>query len=230
MKLRYYMRGIGIGMFVTAVILSIAGGTHKTTMSDSEIMERAAKLGMVREDDLLLADAKNLALHGAKASQNEIADEAAPSEESADKDQKDEKADKEEKEDDKKADQKDAQKEDKSTAEAKKNLTEKIDTSKKDLGKTKSELLSDAAEEAAADGTEDVKATGSFTTITISKGSSSTAVAKALASAGLVTDAAAYDSYLCSGGYDRKLVVGEHRIPTGSGPEEIAKIITSPTE
>ena len=206
MKLRYYMRGIGIGMLVTAIILSITAGSQKTQMSDAEIMKRAEQLGMVREDDLLLTDAKNLAMHGAensKASQNEITEDASESED---------------------------QEDDGEDAEGMKTLSENKDSSRKDLGKTKSELLSDAAEDAAADGTENVKATGSFTTITIANGSSSTAVAKALASSGLITDADSYDKYLCANGYDRKLVVGEHRIPTGASPEEIARIITSATE
>ncbi len=209
MKLKYYLRGIGIGMFVTALILSLTAGSRKQTMTDAEIMARASQLGMIKEDDLLLTDAKNLALHGAEkaqASQNEAKkDDSAAAEEKSDSD--------------------DA--EDDRTTEAKKTLSENKDSSRKDLGKTKSELLSDAAEEAAADGTESVRSTGSFITVSIAKGASSTSVAQVLAKEGLVTDAAAYDSYLCSKGYDRKLVVGEHRIPTGAGPEEIAKIITS---
>ena len=207
MKLRYYMRGIGIGMLVTAIILSITAGSQKTQMSDAEVMKRAEQLGMVREDDLLLTDAKNLAMHGAensKASQNEITGEDASGAEEQEDDEED--------------------------AEGRKTLSENKDSSRKDLGKTKSELLSDAAEDAAADGTENVKPTGSFTTITIANGSSSTAVAKALASSGLITDADSYDKFLCANGYDRKLVVGEHRIPTGASPEEIARIITSATE
>ena len=209
MKLRYYMRGIGIGMLVTAIILSITAGSQKIQMSDAEVMKRAEQLGMVREDDLLLTDAKNLAMHGAensKASQNEITGEDA----SETEEQKDDGED--------------------DDPEGMKNLSENKDSSRKDLGKTKSELLSDAAEDAAADGAENVKPTGSFTTITIANGSSSTAVAKALASSGLITDADSYDKFLCANGYDRKLVVGEHRIPTGASPEEIARIITSATE
>ncbi len=207
MKLRYYMRGIGIGMLVTAIILSITAGSQKTQMSDAEVMKRAEQLGMVREDDLLLTDAKNLAMHGAensKASQNEITGEDASETEEQEDDGEDE--------------------------EGMKALSENKDSSRKDLGKTKSELLSDAAEDAASDGAENVKSTGSFTTITIANGSSSTAVARALASSGLITDADSYDKYLCANGYDRKLVVGEHRIPTGASPEEIARIITSATE
>lgn len=45
MKLKYYLRGLGIGIIVTAVIMGIISG--KERLSDREIKERAAALGMV---------------------------------------------------------------------------------------------------------------------------------------------------------------------------------------
>lgn len=47
MKLRYYMRGLGIGMVVTAVIMGIALGGKKESLSDEEVKARARELGMV---------------------------------------------------------------------------------------------------------------------------------------------------------------------------------------
>lgn len=50
MKLRYYLRGLGIGIFVTALIMSIAlGGKEK--LSDEEIIARAKALGMVENEE-----------------------------------------------------------------------------------------------------------------------------------------------------------------------------------
>lgn len=57
MKLKYYLRGLGIGILVTTAILTIVYHT-KGSMSDSQIMKRAAQLGMVMastEDDTLFA-------------------------------------------------------------------------------------------------------------------------------------------------------------------------------
>ena len=57
MKLKYYLRGLGIRILVTAAILTIVYHT-KGSMSDSQIMKRAAQLGMVMastEDDTLFA-------------------------------------------------------------------------------------------------------------------------------------------------------------------------------
>ena len=46
MKLKYYLRGLGIGIAVTALVLSFTGG-GKTSLTDEEIMARARELGMV---------------------------------------------------------------------------------------------------------------------------------------------------------------------------------------
>ena len=57
MKLKYYLRGLGIGILVTAAILTIVYHT-KGSMSDSQTMKRAAQLGMVMastEEDTLFA-------------------------------------------------------------------------------------------------------------------------------------------------------------------------------
>ena len=57
MKLKYYLRGIGIGMIVTTVILMIAFSVHRERpLSDDEIRERAAQLGMVMPEDLPVSD------------------------------------------------------------------------------------------------------------------------------------------------------------------------------
>ena len=46
MKLKFYLRGLGIGILVTTVILGIASG-RKQNMSDEEVIKRARELGMV---------------------------------------------------------------------------------------------------------------------------------------------------------------------------------------
>lgn len=55
MKLKYYLRGLGIGIVVTAVLMGAAtkGGE---SLSDAQIKERALKLGMVESSSLTLSD------------------------------------------------------------------------------------------------------------------------------------------------------------------------------
>ena len=57
MKLRYYMRGLGIGILVTVILMgvSLEGKTEKLT--DAEIIERAEALGMEQKyESTVLAD------------------------------------------------------------------------------------------------------------------------------------------------------------------------------
>lgn len=49
MKFKYYLRGAGIGIIVTTIILS-AASLFQDNMSDAEIIQRAMDLGMVMEE------------------------------------------------------------------------------------------------------------------------------------------------------------------------------------
>ncbi|HKM35852.1 MAG TPA: hypothetical protein VJY54_14080 [Lachnospiraceae bacterium] len=51
MKLKYYLRGLGIGILVTAVIMGISAG-RQNQMSDEEVKVRARELGMVESTTL----------------------------------------------------------------------------------------------------------------------------------------------------------------------------------
>ena len=53
MKIRYYLRGLGLGILFTTVFFWI-GGSSKQTMSDEMIKERAKELGMI--ENTVLAD------------------------------------------------------------------------------------------------------------------------------------------------------------------------------
>ena len=48
MKLKYYMRGLGIGIILATFLLTIAN--PKEQLSNKEIMARASKLGMIEEE------------------------------------------------------------------------------------------------------------------------------------------------------------------------------------
>jgi hypothetical protein len=47
MKLKYYLRGLGIGIITTTIILAISFRGYEPALSDEEIMVRAVDLGMV---------------------------------------------------------------------------------------------------------------------------------------------------------------------------------------
>lgn len=58
MRLKYYLRGLGIGILVTTIILTIAGH-NRNKISDEEIKIRAEKLGMVMKEEQPLFPEKN---------------------------------------------------------------------------------------------------------------------------------------------------------------------------
>lgn len=51
MRLKYYLRGLGIGIVVTTVILAISFARQDSSMTDGEVIARARELGMVMEDE-----------------------------------------------------------------------------------------------------------------------------------------------------------------------------------
>lgn len=60
MKLKYYLRGLGIGIIITTIILSITFKTDTPQMSDQEIIAKAKQLGMVmKEEDTTIGNTQN---------------------------------------------------------------------------------------------------------------------------------------------------------------------------
>lgn len=52
MKLKYYLRGLGVGIICTAIIMGIAlSGKEKEKLTEAEIVERARLLGMVMVEE-----------------------------------------------------------------------------------------------------------------------------------------------------------------------------------
>lgn len=53
MRLKYYLRGLGIGVIVATLILMIVFSGQKKELSDEEIIKRAEALGMVMSEETL---------------------------------------------------------------------------------------------------------------------------------------------------------------------------------
>lgn len=58
MKLKYYLRGLGIGVMLTAIIMMIAYSGQNTELSETEIIKRAEALGMVMKEDPLFSNSE----------------------------------------------------------------------------------------------------------------------------------------------------------------------------
>lgn len=59
MKLKYYLRGMGIGIILTAIVMGFALGGRKATISDAEVIERAKNLGMIDPSSGVLSGPSN---------------------------------------------------------------------------------------------------------------------------------------------------------------------------
>lgn len=198
MKRKYYLRGLGTGILVTALILIIASG-QKETMTDEEVKARAKELGMV--ESTLLSD---LANQTPAAEPETMADPAATAEpETAEKATPEPAAELE------------------TTEEATPEPAAEPETTAEPTPEPTAEP------EATAEPTTDPATEQESILITIRSGESSVSVSKTLEEAGLVASAQEYDRYLCENGYDKKIRSGEHRIPLGADDAEIAAIITS---
>ena len=201
MKLKYYLRGLGIGMAVTALILGISfsgrQGQEAQTLTDEQIRERASELGMVDSSELTLAALQNSA-------QPQITMEPEVTEESETMTEREATAEPE------------TTTEPEATAEPE--MTTKPETTAEPEMTTKPEATKEPELITAPE--------QSQTTITIKKGSDSGSVSRVLYEAGLVENAKAFDNYLCNNGYSRSINPGIYEIAPGTSEEEIAKIIT----
>ena len=201
MKLKYYLRGLGIGMAVTALILGISfsgrQGQEAQTLTDEQIRERASELGMVDSSELTLAALQNSA-------QPQTTMEPEVTEESETMTEREATAEPE------------TTTEPEATAEP--DMTTKPEATAEPEMTTKPEATKEPELITAPE--------QSQTTITIKKGSDSGSVSRVLYEAGLVENAKAFDNYLCNNGYSRSINPGIYEIAPGTSEEEIAKIIT----
>lgn len=201
MKAKYYLRGLGIGVIVAVVIMGVTQDGRKETLSDREIMERAAELGMV-EAGGSLADMAEAATQEEKEEEaltaqmpgNEV--EEKPSEESTEAPTE------------------------KPTETPEEMATEKpTETPTETPTEKPTETPKATAEETLS------KASSGTVLIEVKSGEGSYTICQKLVEKGLITSATEFDNYLYTGGYDRKLRAGSFEIPEGAQPEEIAKIL-----
>ena len=215
MKLKYYLRGLGIGMAVTALILGISfsgrQGQEAQTLTDEQIRERASELGMVDSSELTLAA---LASSAAQTPETTIEPEAAAETETTTEPEA--------------TAEPEATTEPEATAEPK--MTTEPEATAEPKRTTEPETTAEPEMTTEPEATEEPELTTvpeqSQTTITIKKGSDSGSVSRMFYEAGLVENAKAFDNYLCNNGYSRSINPGIYEIAPGTSEEEIAKIIT----
>lgn len=238
MKLKYYLRGIGIGIIVTFLILYFTRESG-SPLTDDQIKQRAKELGMIENVTLSEASGNNKS-NGTSSSnkvevygpsENGVSNNVVPKNDDkavsvngiSDNKVSDNRVSDNKVLDNDAEDNTSAANDNKKENDAdNKSETNKTDTNDNKTSETKN---NDSDNKPESDATED-KPASEVKQITIIAGDSSYSAAKKLQKAGIVESAAEFDEYLCRNGYDKYLIVGTHNVPVDATDEEIAKIIT----
>ncbi len=214
MRLKYFLRGVGIGILVTTIILTATHASERR-MSDSEVIDRAIELGMSFS-----------ASHSGQQSGTEEAssDESSTGHETSGDDVTDDLQHDSETETEM-GSQSPSETVSESTSdgeaspgkesEAVTGMTTQAIT---ETTETTTELTTENNNASSAAGVMNNEVT---CTINITKGMSSRTVCDMLKQNGIIEDAADFDRYLIKTGYDDKIRVGEVEVNSGMTYEEL---------
>ena len=235
MKLRYYLRGLGIGMLVAALVLILSGNTGGK-MSDEAVRRRAAELGMVEKDKTVLEDVSGgrnsvedeEAAAGPKPQTEEsvTVSENAPGVQAAESDEAPEEEDAGVRSQDGGEDE--SAPSEPESEEGKQSAVQEETAEQSDTQKETAQEIEQRAQEVAQRGHEVAENSPpeSIVTFVVQHGDSSISVARRAQELGLVASAADFDMFLCQNGYDKRISVGSYEITVGASEKEIADKIT----
>ena len=273
MKMKMYLRGVGTGVVCTALIMGLALGHNKKTMSQDEIMAKAKEYGMVDASEMASQVAKAKADALSEANAKMAAMEAEKKNATSSSNQESSAGTGSSVSDGNAVNPdpnpqvmganragsqgtvKDAStqsKEQNSRSSA--SVSDRLSSATQNFGSTnpentgskssagtsgsavsgsssttnlsasKSSSAASPSSSGSAASASSVKPSGSII-VTIPRGYGSDQVARALADAGVIDDAASFNTYLIQNGKDRYVHSGTIQIPRGSSYGEIARII-----
>ena len=249
MNLKYYLRGLGLGILVTALILSVAG-RNRRTMTDAEVKERAKELGMI-ENTVLLEKPEETESASETTANPESASETTANTESVsettagsdgevqigtdignNEDVSQGDLSKEETPKDNQP-KEETSEEEKPQKGASQDTEPKDDTSQEvsDDPERPEELSKNNTEDTQGENDEKVTSAGEDqsrtdeVTLTIVSGDTSYSVAKKLYELGVVPSVEQTDRFLCANGYDRTIRTGVYTIAPEETLESVAKRI-----
>lgn len=209
MKLKYYLRGLAVGVLITTIILTIANRDNRP-LTDAQIRKRAMELGMVEESSIKLSTLQP--------------EESKSDPESPTPDNSPESSVSESGEEGSAGENSEENSASESGEES--SVSESNEGSSASESSEESSASESSPESVVAGGSEENSTPNAQPLILqIRSGASSYTVSRDLAALGLVEDAAAYDQFLCDNGYSKKIHVGTYEIMPGTSEEDIAKLI-----
>lgn len=212
MKIRYYLRGLGLGILVTSIFFMVSGNTSRT-MSDEMIKARAKELGM--SESMVLSELPVAEETTADEDKEEITETSTAPEtiEQAMEDVSD-----------KVTEEVTVATEDSEETTVEETTVEEI-MSEETVEETVEQESTAVETEEVSEDVENVSSNTETVLIVVNRGDGSDTVSRRMQDAGLVADAYEYDRYLMANGYDKRIGAGEHSIPAGATWEEMAKIL-----
>lgn len=199
MRLKYYLRGLGLGIIFAVFIMMVGYRNHGSSMSDSEIIEKAKALGMVETED-------SSGMKSDKKTDNKT----------------DEKSDK-------KTDTSEPDTTIADTSAAEDTQTGTDNTDADNIAGTADVDTTAPSDVAATDSAaSDAAQPQQNTTFTVTVGSGDTCrmIAERLQAAGIIDDAEKFRAYMGQKGVDQFIADGNHEIPYGASYDDIINILT----
>ena len=200
MKFKYYLRGCGIGILFTTIILMISFHSGKNQMTDSQVMERASELGMITTQEMISATENTQAGETVNTEDLEKSSETVKTQNTESK----------------------ADTGEKNTEELE--VVPDFDTEEKEK-ETESKYKKNNKKDKASDSKKDQK--DEKIVLEVKRGDVCRIIAENLATLGMVEDAEDFRKYMQKNGYDHQINVGTFELKKGMSYEEIAKTITS---
>lgn len=214
MKLRYYLRGLGLGILLTSVLFM--AGPKEKSMSDAEVKAKAKELGMVESTVLT-----ELETTGASTEEQISSEDVSVVEDASMENELTTEVNTEEEITTEEVSKEVTTTEESSTTESL--LADDTDSPQPSKGTDKIEEPDEEKQSIPEEESGNEKITGKEVTITVHSGDGSGTVAKYLQDAGIVEDAHEFDQFLMANGYDKRISAGQHTIFTTASWDEIGK-------
>ena len=204
MKLKYYLRGLAVGILVTTIILAISFSQTKKELSDQEVINRAKQLGMVMADSGKIEDYReDTQTETGQSEQGETEENVTGDTQNG-------------------AEDNERVTGDNGTVPG--DIGTVTGDNEGGIGDNEGGTGDNGT------GTEDAGSDteGKMVTFVISKGQFGRQISESLKKEGLVDDAEAFMKYLGETGKSEEILPGTYEIPMGSTYEEIVKILLAP--
>jgi cobalamin biosynthesis protein CobT len=223
LKLRYFIRGLGIGIVFTAIVMSLSLQASRSriirenALTKDEIMEKAMGYGMIMD-----TSEDTNSLEEKEPSQDEQSQEGTQSqektqaeEENQDKKENQDKEGTQTQEENQNQEETKSDKESQEVEESRDDDSQSEDSGKDEVDKDKNESKKD-----------DAVISIDYISIKITAGMSAASVGKLLEEKNIIDDSKEFSTYMSEQGYSSKILTGEHLIPVDATYKKIADIIT----